>query len=123
LHTYAALAPALDRALDASDWRRREDALVESIEVVRARQAVIGLPAPSPAVEPFFDRPYRIASSTIGEAVHSSIAAREVRVLPAGIGSIEQWVDNVAVLAVPERRCVLALFLTAHRQLSSAGRS
>lgn len=123
LQTYAALAPGLDRALSASDWRRREDALVESIEVVHARQEAIGLPAPSPAVEPFFDRPYRIASSAIAEAVHSSIAAHEVRALPAGIGSIEQWVDNVAVLAVPERRCVLAQLLTTPRQLLSTSRS
>jgi hypothetical protein len=119
LHTYAALAPGLDRALIANDWRHREDALVESIEIVHARQAVIGLPAPGPAIEPFFDRPYRTASSMIAEAVHASIAAHEVRALPVGIGSIEQWVDNVAVLSVPERRCVLAPSLTTPRQSPS----
>ncbi|HET7397530.1 MAG TPA: DUF4037 domain-containing protein [Intrasporangium sp.] len=98
-----ALAP-LHRALAADDWRQREGGLVEALVVLAKVQGEVGLPTVDDPVEPFWDRPYRGVRAAVVDALESSITDRAVRSLPRGVGSVEQWSDNVDVLMQPSRR-------------------
>jgi hypothetical protein len=95
--------PALARAVAAPAWREREAALVEGLEVLSARQRDLGLPTPEVAVENFWDRPFRSLVSHDGP-LRESITDPAVLALPPEVGSVEQWVGNVAVLTDPARR-------------------
>ena len=98
-----AAAPSLLRALRADGWTEREDALCAAAELLHAVQRDVGLPVVETPVIPFFDR----GSHGIGlvpEAVARSIVDDAVRALPPGVGTVEQWVDDVHVLMSPERR-------------------
>lgn len=59
---------------------------------------------PESALEPFHDRPFLGIRPRVVEALVESVTDEEVRRLPAGVGSIEHWVDNVDVLTRPGRR-------------------
>jgi hypothetical protein len=106
LDVAAGLAGPLAEAATAPGWRGREDALAEACEVLLGAQRARGLPAPASAVTRFWDRPYR----TVGQAVQRSLLAGVtdpgVTRLPP-IGSIEQWVSSVDILASPGRRAAL----------------
>lgn len=67
-------------------------------------QRASGLPAPDEVCEPFFNRPFISVRASVEEAVLADIRDPLVRRLPVGVGSIEQWVDNVDVLVDPVRR-------------------
>ncbi len=98
-------------ATAAEDWRRREDALCAAIEVLGGRQRQLGLPIASPVVEAFYDRPFRITNPQTQHRLMQAVGDPEIRVLPVGVGSIEQWCDNVDLLSRPERRpAVQALY-------------
>lgn len=109
----AELTPALDRAAAAARtarredglaaWREREEGLVEAAELLLGWQRDLGLPTPDHAAQPFFERPYRGVNPEVPAMLRGSITDPEVAQLP-GMGSIEQWVDNVAVLTDPLRR-------------------
>ena len=88
---------ALSEALAASSWEEREAALAAALDMMSDLQASLGLPSESPVTEPFHDRPFR-GLTFIAEQVHASIVDSQVRALPLGVGSIEQWVDNVPML-------------------------
>ncbi|WP_435736509.1 DUF4037 domain-containing protein [Cellulosimicrobium sp. PMB13] len=102
-----AVAPALHAALAADDWRDREAAICRAVEHLHALQADVGLPTAESATGPFWDRPYR-GIGPVPEMVIASIADPEVRSLPSGVGSVEQWVDDVDVLMDPDRRVAAA---------------
>ncbi|WP_020144313.1 DUF4037 domain-containing protein [Terracoccus sp. 273MFTsu3.1] len=93
----AALAP-LDRALAAPDWRQREAGLVEALRLLAAVQGDAGLPTTAEPVEPFWDRPYRGVRAAVVDALEASVTDPVVRALARGVGSAEQWSDNVDVL-------------------------
>jgi hypothetical protein len=59
-------------------------------------------------VEPFFNRPFAGVRASVSQGLLAEISDPLLRRLPAGVGSVEQWVDNVDVLSVPERRVALA---------------
>jgi hypothetical protein len=103
----ADLAGSLAACTTAPDWRDRESGLAEACEVLLGVQRARGLPAPRSAVIRFWDRPFRTVDDAIAEALLAGIADPQVSRLPAGIGSIEQWADNVDVLASPGRRGAL----------------
>ncbi len=103
----ADLAGPLAAAATAPDWRDRERSLAAACEVLLGAQRARGLPAPGSAIAPFWDRPFRTVDDAIAEALLAGIADPQVSCLPAGIGSIEQWADNVDVLASPARRRAL----------------
>jgi hypothetical protein len=91
------------RALGAADWHERADALRAAAEILHDVQREVGLPVVDTATVPFFDR----GSWGVGlvpEAVTAGIVDDAVRGLPVGVGTIEQWVDDVAVLMDPSRR-------------------
>ena len=96
----------LRRALEAGDWREREFGLVAAIERMHALQRDVGLPTADAATEPFWDRPFR-GVGPLSELVRDSIRDDAVRALPHGVGSIEQWVDNVDVLVNADARRAL----------------
>ena len=66
----------------------------------------------------FWDQPFRTVDQAIQEALLAGITNPYVRPLPPGIGSIEQWADNVDVLASPARRRALRTIYQAWTQLS-----
>jgi len=88
----------------ATDWRAREAALCEAIAIVGAEHLEAGFELDAPFVEPFFDRPYLIPGPKTVESIRFGIVDPELRSLPPGIGSVEQWCDNVDVLSHPARR-------------------
>jgi len=103
------LPGALTSALTAATWEERQDALCRAAEALREMQRRAGLPCGAgPATEPFFDRPYRGVRAGVAAALRDAVTDPRVRRLPPGVGSVEQWVDNVEVLTAPERRAALA---------------
>jgi hypothetical protein len=90
-------------ALDADTWSGREDALCVAAELLLDVQRRGGLPADPhrPAVEPFHDRPFRGIAPHVEEALLAAVRDPWVRGLPRGVGSVEQWSDNVRLLATP----------------------
>lgn len=101
-------APALQRALSAPGWLERQDSLCHALAQLHDLQRWVGLPTGPDPVEPFFDRPFRGIRASVADTLHASITDPQIRRLPAGIGSIEQWVDSVDVLASPWRRVAAA---------------
>jgi hypothetical protein len=96
--------PALAQALAAQIWPDREEALCRAVEIVYGLHRRAGLPGPDGPLEPFWDRPFRGVRPAVSQAPLDAVADPDVRRLPAGIGSVEQWVDNPAVLASPRIR-------------------
>ena len=78
----AAVGPLLDAAVAAPGWREREDALAGAGEALAARQRERGLPAPSPAVTGFYDRPYRTVDLAMARGLLDGITDPEVARLP-----------------------------------------
>lgn len=109
-----AVAPLVARALGARTWRSREAALAAAVSALAAAQAERGLPVAEPAVVPFHDRPAQVVNPGLVAAVSSGIADPLLRRLPPGLGSLEQWVDNVDVLSDAARRAAVA---SAYRAL------
>jgi hypothetical protein len=101
------LAGPLAAAAAAPDWRDRESGLAEACEVLLNAQRARGLPAPPSAVTPFWDRPYRTVDDAVSRVLLAGITDPQVTGLPALIGSIEQWVSSVDLLASPARRAAL----------------
>ena len=102
-----AATPALAAAVAAPTWQEREGALCEGLAVLHDVQRAAGLPTAARVVQPFWDRPFRMVAD-VPDLLLESVADPGVRGLPAGVGSVEQWVDNVAVLTEPERRVAAA---------------
>jgi hypothetical protein len=103
-----AAAPALAAAQAAGTWQARQAAVVEALTTLHEVQRATGLPTGSEVVEPFFDRPFVGVRESVGRLLLAEVSDPLVRRLPAGVGSVEQWVDNVDVLTVPDRRVRLA---------------
>jgi hypothetical protein len=103
----AAAAEPLRRALEAGNWRVREDALAEALRSLHRLQRHNGLPGVEDPVGPFWDRRYRGVREDVVTVLEESITDSEVRALPRGVGSAEQWSDNVDVLVDPGRRLPL----------------
>jgi hypothetical protein len=104
------LTLALNRLLTAPDWVARQACLVVATEILATRQAVIGLPAIAPPVVAFYNRPFMTPSEALIDSLTDQIRDPEVLALPRGVGSIEQWCDNVDVLSHPAQRTGLPRF-------------
>jgi hypothetical protein len=98
------VAEALGRVLSSTDWRDREDALVDALQTLNRIQAAAGLPAPDNPIENFWNRAYRSIRPDVITALEDSISDPAVKALPRGLGSVEQWSDNTHVLTNPSRR-------------------
>ncbi len=109
----ADLAGPLAVAAGGGDWRAREEGVAAAAELLLAAQRERGLPGPPSAVGPFFDRPYRSIAPTVAESLLAGVTDPVLTRLPAGLGSVEQWVGGVGWLAKPEQRAGL---VAAYRQ-------
>ena len=94
----SAAAGSLEAALAADHWRERESGLVDALRVLSRMQADVELPTVDDPVEPFWDRPYQGVREATVSLLADSIRDPDVRSLPRGVGSAEQWSDNVDVL-------------------------
>ena len=97
-------AEPLHRALEARDWRIREEGLVSALRTLNRLQRHIGLAAVDDPIEPFWDRRYQGIRDDVATLLEASITDAEVRALPRGVGSVEQWSHNVDVLVDAARR-------------------
>jgi hypothetical protein len=93
-------ADSLLRALAATDWRAREDALVEAYEAVALRHNELGITdAVEPTVRPFWGRPFRVLfADRFVDALRAAISDDDVRMLDHLAGSIDAVSDNVELL-------------------------
>ena len=100
----AEVAEALGRALRAAGGEARQQALCDAYELAGAWQNRLGLAAEVPPVRrSFFGRPYPvIEAGRYAEALTAAIGDPAVAAMPGG-GSIDQVVDNIAVLSSPGR--------------------
>ncbi|MBO2458942.1 DUF4037 domain-containing protein [Actinomadura violacea] len=112
------LAEPLERAVAGGDWRERESALAEAAEILLDVQRERGLPAPGNAVVGFWDRSYRTVDEAVAAGLLAEITDPEVAALPPYVGSVEQWVDSVDVLAPADRRAALQI---AYRRWIAGG--
>lgn len=103
----AVAGPHLEAAMVSDNWQGRQAALGEALTILSGVQQVVGLPVrpglTSP-VEAFFERPYAAVVAAMSESLLAGVVDLQVQALPHGVGSIEQWVDNVDVLTHGERR-------------------
>lgn len=106
----------LDDAGPVEPWRRQEQSLCTAATLLADRQRSLGLPTPDHVVQPFFGRPFRTVDEAVSDVLRDAIPDPEVHRLPRGIGSVEQWCDNVDVLSDPVRR---ALTRNLYRKLLS----
>lgn len=97
------LGDALTAAQAATDWADRQRVLSAAIEALAQRHRCAGFDVPSPAIVPFFDRPFVMPNDAIYASLLHGITDQTIRDLPP-LGSIEQWCDNVDLLSHPRRR-------------------
>ena len=114
------LSDRLQAALKAEDWQERQVGLAAAVELLAVQQGAAGLPSASPAVVGFFDRPFLSPVGSIHDGLREAITDPDVRRLPAGIGSVEQWSDNVDFLSQPTRRAALR---SLYREWVTVGRT
>jgi hypothetical protein len=99
------LTGLLAAALEAPGWRECQQAVAQALEVLYRRQADAGLATEGgQAAEPFFNRPFLGVRDGVSRVLLESVEDPQVRALRPGLGSVEQWVDNVRVLADPAVR-------------------
>jgi hypothetical protein len=100
------LTPHLDGALAARSWRQREAHLVTVFEHLAAMHNALGLTAPLPErATRFHNRPYLVIhGDRFAAAIQAAIVDAEVRRLPPGVGSVDQFIDSTDVLSHPARR-------------------
>ncbi len=98
----------LSAALDAPDWRAREEHLTEALDIFLVSQTALGLSTPTAATEPFWGRPFRAVAAQISTLLVAGVTHPRVKDLPPGVGAVEQWTDSAAVLRSPHRRLAVA---------------
>ena len=99
---------ALGAAVSAATWQERQSALCAALDHLHHLQLSVGLPTAERAWEPFFDRPFCGVPDAAARLLLQSVEDPDVRNLPAGVGSVEQWIDSVDVLTHTDRRIVAA---------------
>jgi hypothetical protein len=94
------LTGLLAAALTAPDWRKCQQAVALALAVLYRQQAEAGLATEAgEPTEPFFDRPFLSVRAGVCQALLDAVDDPQVRGLRPGVGSVEQWMDNVRVLA------------------------
>jgi hypothetical protein len=100
----AALSPALERAVGASEYVTREAALAEAYEAVAAHHNAAGLTAEvDPRTRSYFGRPFRVlVAGRFADACVAAIQDPQLRELPL-VGTVDQLVDSTDVLSSADR--------------------
>ncbi len=96
------ILPALEAALDASDFPTCEDALVTAYEALAGMHNATRLTeALDPKVRPFHSRPFRVLGcERFVEACRRAVHDEWLRALPL-VGAIDQVLDSTDVLEQP----------------------
>jgi hypothetical protein len=96
------VGPALERAIAATDYSSREDALVKAYEAVARLHNDLGLTEEiEPTVRLFHARPFRvIGAGRFADACLAQVEDEWLRSLPV-VGAIDQWSDSTDVLSDP----------------------
>jgi len=102
LDAAAELGPALERAIAATDYETREQALVEAYEAVARRLNALGVTEHvDPTTRLFYTRPFKVLSSRrFVDACLARVSDEWLRSLPL-IGAVDQWSDSTDVLSDP----------------------
>lgn len=97
------VAGQLNSIQAVSSWSERQRCLSVAIEDLAGRHRLAGIEMPVQVLRPFFGRPFLAIADEVSRTLHERIVDPAVRKLPL-LGSIEQWCDNVELLAHPDRR-------------------
>jgi hypothetical protein len=104
----AELASFLAAATSADRWAGREEAMASAAGLILDVQRDRGGPVPRPAFSQYWDRPYQHVDPSAIRGLRAGIKDPDLAGLPHEVGSIEQWVSDVELLARPQRRIALA---------------
>jgi hypothetical protein len=98
-----ALAPWLQRALEAADWQPRQQALCRAYQLAAQQHNALGLtPVVAPEISAFFDRPFQVLhADRFSEALRAAISDPQVLALPPYLGSVDQFSDSTDLLSNP----------------------
>jgi hypothetical protein len=96
-------APALQAALCAETWRKREDAIVQAYEAVGERHNALAVTEwVEPTGRPFWGRQFRVLfADRFVDALRAAIGDPEVKAIDHNAGSIDSVSDNTDVLTRP----------------------
>lgn len=99
------LGPVLRQALAATGWKEREALLNVAYQTLARMHNELALTEPiAEEVSGFHDRPFLVIhGQRFAEALHHAIKDPDVQLLPLGVGSIDQFVDNTDVLSDASR--------------------
>ena len=97
----SACTPALKATMSAATWQDRQAHIVNACEQLYELQRATELPTVDcPVIEPFHDRPFQ----TVSQKVIDALTTPPLRGTPIGVGSVDQWTNNVALLTAPALR-------------------
>jgi len=108
LPSAAALAGPLQTLVSADSWQDRERAAAEAADLLLRVQREGGLPSPEAAAGMFWNRPYRTIDEQVTTLLMADVTDETLLRLPAGVGSVGQWIDCDPVLSKPENRAAAA---------------
>jgi len=96
------IGPALERAVAATGFPAREEALTEAVEAVARRHNALGITEQiEPTVRLFYTRPFRVLSSRrFVDACLAEVSDPWLRSLPL-VGAVDQLSDSTDVLSDP----------------------
>ncbi len=105
-----ALAPGLERAMAAADWRSRETGLADAAMAAARLHLARRLPGRFEArVGSYFERPFQVINADeIAESIRSEIVDPALRALPL-VGGVDQVSDAARVLAHARRAQAVGL--------------
>jgi len=104
---------ALSEAVAGGSWAEREAAMARAAGWVLDAQGGRGAPVvDGPVLTQFWDRPYRHVEPAVIKGLRAAIGDPDLARLPADVGSIDQWVRDVEVLARPARSALAATYRT-----------
>ncbi len=96
------LGPALDKVLQARNYKERESALCQAYEIVAQKHNSLEITAPMETKpSKFYGRPYLIIhADNFSKEIKKQIKDKEVqKIAKSNIGSIDQFVDSTDILA------------------------
>lgn len=103
------LTPIFHGVLNAQGWRERERYMSQAYEIVGEMHNALEITAPLPVtVKGYFSRPYLVVGSNYGQAIYETIIDEEVKRLPLGVGSVDQFLNSTDVLDNQSHRSRLA---------------
>ena len=84
------------QALQAQDWKARQELLARAYEVVARMHNALQLTIPlKKAVAPYFGRPYRVTGDgRHAEELRKSVISEEVKKIDHNLGSVNQLIDS-----------------------------